>query len=202
MEVISKHLFIQDYATCYIKMQNQARQAPNSPDQIWSLEHNPVVTIGKSSDFSNILSSNKFPVIETDRGGKATYHGPGQLIVYTIINYRRLNLFPSALVQILEQGIIKFLSTKGLVGSRQKGAPGVYIEEKKIASIGLRFGKNFSYHGLSLNLDMDLSPFDDIHTCGFKDLEVTQLANFSVDFKLIDCANELRSILLELIYNL
>ena len=201
MKVISKHLFIQDYLTCYGKMQNQAKQAPSSPDQIWSLEHNPVITIGKSADFSNILSSNTLPVIETDRGGKATYHGPGQLIVYTIINYRRLSLSPTKLVRVLEFGIIEFLASKGLNGVRQKGAPGVYIEGKKIASIGLRFGKNFSYHGLSLNLNMDLSPFDNIYTCGFRDLEVTQLAHFDVPFTLIDCANDLRSILAELLYN-
>ena len=201
MKVVSKHLFLQDYLTCYREMQKQAHRSADSPDQIWSLEHNAVVTVGKSAGFSNILSSNMLPVIETDRGGQVTYHGPGQLVIYTIINYRRSSLSPRKFVEILEEGVLQFLFDKGIDGQRRRGAPGVYINEKKIASIGLRFGKNFSYHGLSLNLDMDLSHFDNIYTCGYKELEVTQLASLGIRESLFDCAEELRSILIKLIYN-
>ena len=201
MNVVSKHLFVQNYLTCYKNMLKEVKKSPSSPDQIWSLEHDPVITLGKSADFSGILNSKGLPIVETDRGGKTTYHGPGQLVLYTIINYRRSKLSPRKLVTILEQSMIDLLALKGLTGSRKDGAPGIYIDDKKIGSIGLRFGKNFSYHGMALNVNMDLSPFDEIYTCGYKNLEVTQLANFNINVSLIECATELRSILINLIYN-
>ena len=201
MKVISKHLYIQEYAACYKNMLIEAKKSPSCPDQIWSLEHEPVITIGKSADSSSILNSKGLPIMETDRGGKVTYHGPGQLVVYTIINYRSLKISPRMLVTKLEQSMIEFLASKGLTGSRRAGAPGVYIDNKKIGSIGLRFGKNFSYHGMAFNLNMDLSPFNQIHTCGYRDLEVTQLANFNSNVGMMECATELRSILINLIYN-
>ena len=201
MKVVSKHLYIQDYIYCYENMLIEAKKSPSSPDQIWSLEHDPVITLGKSADPSSILNSKGLPIVKTDRGGDATYHGPGQLVVYTIINYRRSKLSPRMLVTRLEQSMIEFLALKGLTGSRKDGAPGIYIDGKKIGSIGLRFGKNFSYHGMALNVNMELAPFNQIHTCGYKDLEVTQLANFNLNVGILECATELRSILINLIYN-
>ena len=119
MNVVSQPLYAQTYITCYKNMLNEAKKSPSSPDQIWSLEHDPVITLGKSADFSGILNSKGLPIVETDRGGKTTYHGPGQLVLYTIINYRRSRLSPRRIVTILEQSMIEFLSLKGLTGSRK-----------------------------------------------------------------------------------
>ena len=174
-QTIKKSIFIKIYESSFKtslcselhnllqKHAERGKKKPSSPDQIWSLEHDPVITLGKSADFSGILNPKGLPIVETDRGGKTTYHGPGQLVLYTIINYRRSKLSPRKLVTILEQSMIELLALKGLTGSRKDGAPGIYIDDKKIGSIGLRFGKNFSYHGMALNVNMDLSFRSDIY---------------------------------------
>lgn len=149
-------------------------------DELWITEHPPVYTLGLNGKREHLLNVGEIPVVNSDRGGQVTYHGPGQLIIYTLLDIKRLDLGIRSLVTTLEQAMIDALAHFDIVAVSRRDAPGVYVNNKKIGSIGLRIKRNCSYHGLSLNNHMDLRPFDHINTCGYSGLEVTQLADFGV----------------------
>ena len=145
-----------------------------TPDEIWFVQHPPVYTQGTACDLTALMESD-IPLVKSDRGGQITYHGPGQIVMYVMLNLKRHGLGVKALVDMLEQTMINVLDSFEIVAVRKQGAPGVYVEGAKIGALGLRFRKGFSYHGLSLNVDMDLSPFQNIDPCGYQDLPVTQI---------------------------
>ncbi|MEI8209345.1 MAG: lipoyl(octanoyl) transferase LipB [Methylococcales bacterium] len=177
-----RRLGLQDYEVTWQAMQafNQQREA-TTPDELWIVEHSPVYTLGLNGKREHLLNTGSIPIINSDRGGQVTYHGPGQLVVYTLLDIKRLNLNVRQLVTVLEQAVIRTLAEYGIVAIAQAEAPGVYVNSSKIASIGLRIKRNCSYHGLSLNNNMDLRPFDYINTCGYSDLKVTQLSALGVE---------------------
>jgi lipoyl(octanoyl) transferase len=151
-----------------------------SEDQLWLLEHPPVFTLGQAAKPEHLLKPGDIPVIHTDRGGQVTYHGPGQLIVYLLIDLRRAHLGVRDLVSQLEQAVIRLLADYHIDAKANPTAPGVYIDNKKIASLGLRVRRGCSLHGLSLNVDMDLEPFQRINPCGYPGLTVTQLTQIGI----------------------
>ncbi len=146
-------------------------------DEVWLLQHEPVYTQGQAGKPEHLLSANGIPVVKSDRGGQITYHGPGQLIAYLLIDLRRQGLGVRQLVTLIEQAVIALLAGVGITANTRDKAPGVYVNEQKIASLGLRVRKNCTYHGLSLNLDMDLAPFAGINVCGYQGLQVTRLSD-------------------------
>jgi lipoyl(octanoyl) transferase len=147
-------------------------------DEIWFVEHPPVFTLGTAADKSHILNAKNIPIIQTDRGGEVTYHGPGQLVIYFMLDIKRLELGPKSLVQSIQNFTKNLLNEFSIESNFIDGAPGVYVEDKKIASIGLRISKGKSYHGISINVDMDLEPFSNINPCGYQGLEVVQIKDF------------------------
>lgn len=172
---------LREYQATLKAMQSfSENRTPETADEIWVLEHSPVFTLGLNGKHEHILNPGSIPVIQTDRGGQITYHGPGQLILYSLLDINRLKLGVRQLVTILEQAIIDTLAQYGIKSDSKPEAPGVYVENKKIASIGLRVKKGCCYHGISVNNQMDLSAFDRINTCGYPDLEVTKLADHNV----------------------
>ena len=173
------------YEDTYGRMRSLV-QAKSLNDQIWLIEHSPVFTLGTAADPSHVLNPGSIPVIQTDRGGEVTFHGPGQLVMYFLLNIRLKNIGPKTLVSNLQSLIQNILYTYGIESSFVEGAPGVYVEEKKIASIGLRISKGKSYHGISINVDMDLKPFSLINPCGYEGLEVTQISEFDSNVTLED----------------
>jgi len=169
----------------------QARQ-PKTPDQLWIVEHPPVYTLGLNGKREHLLSvSEDIPVIQSDRGGQVTYHGPGQVMVYTLLDIKRLNFNIRQLVTLLETAMIDVLAGYDIRAIARADAPGVYVAGKKIGSIGLRIKNHCSYHGLSLNNNMDLSPFDAINPCGYSGLKVTQLADLGVTVNNAELADTL-----------
>jgi lipoyl(octanoyl) transferase len=179
--LVIRNLGLQDYETTWQDMQRftQARNA-DTADELWIVEHFPVYTLGLNGKREHLLNTGNIPVIDSDRGGQVTYHGPGQLVIYTLLDIKRLNLGVRQLVTILEQAMISTLAQHGITAVSRVEAPGVYVNDKKIGSIGLRIKKNCSYHGLSLNNDMNLRPFDHINTCGYSGLKVTQMSDLGV----------------------
>ena len=167
-----------DYETVWSRMQARVSQAPLT-DEWWLLEHPAVYTLGQNGDRSHLLAPGEIPVVVSDRGGQVTYHGPGQLVLYPLVNLKRSGMGIKQYVRILEQAAIDLLADFDVLGERRVGAPGVYVAGRKIASLGLRVRRGYCYHGLSLNLDMDLEPFSRIDPCGFEGLEMTQLASLT-----------------------
>ena len=167
----------QAYEDTYEQMQSLV-QGESFHDQIWLLEHPPVFTLGTAADNAHVLNPGDIPVIQTDRGGEVTFHGPGQLVIYFLLDIKQKKMGPKTLVANLQNLIQKILQHYSIKSSFIEGAPGVYVEEKKIASIGLRISKGRTYHGISLNVDMDLTPFSLINPCGYEGLEVTQISHF------------------------
>lgn len=177
-KLIVRQLGLQEYGFIWKKMQDfSANRNASTADELWCLEHPPVFTMGLNGKNKHLLNIKDIPVINIDRGGQVTYHGPGQLIIYTLIDLARLNIGVKELVNIIEQSIIDLLADYGINAQKKENAPGVYVDEAKIAALGLRIKKNRSYHGLSLNINMDLSPFLQINPCGFEGLAVTQLSD-------------------------
>ena len=180
--VTIRSLGLQAYETTWQDMQRYTLHRDiESADELWITEHPSVYTLGLNGKREHLLDTGDIPVINSDRGGQVTYHGPGQLIIYTLLDIQRLNLGVRALVTVLEQAMIFALAQYGITAKARIDAPGVYVRDKKIGSIGLRIKRNCCYHGLSLNNHMDLRPFDHINTCGYSGLEVTQLAALGVD---------------------
>ena len=167
----------QAYADTYEKMRSLV-QADSFDDEIWLLEHDAVFTLGTAADPSHVLNPGNIPIIQTDRGGEVTFHGPGQLVIYLLLDIKTKKIGPKALVANLQNLIQNILQHYSIESSFVEGAPGVYVGEKKIASIGLRISKGRTYHGISLNVDMDLEPFSRINPCGYEGLEVTQISHF------------------------
>jgi lipoyl(octanoyl) transferase len=157
-----------------------AARGPDTADEIWLLEHPPVFTLGLAGKREHILQVSDIPIIPIDRGGQVTYHGPGQLVAYLLLDLKRRGYGVRELVQRMEQAVIDLLADYGIEGQRRDKAPGVYVSEKKIAALGLRIKHGMSYHGLALNVDMDLTPFGYINPCGYEGLEVTQLSALGV----------------------
>jgi lipoyl(octanoyl) transferase len=155
---------------------NQAR-GPATPDEIWLLEHEPVYTLGLAGREEHILDPRDVPVVHSDRGGQVTYHGPGQLVAYVMLDLKRRGLGVKDLVRRLEQSVIDFLRGHRIEGERRAGMPGIYVDSAKIAAVGLRIAHGCSYHGLSINVDLDLAPYAGIDACGYPDLASTRLAD-------------------------
>lgn len=158
---------------------NQAR-GPDTPDEIWLLEHEPVFTLGLAGRREHVLDAGDIPVVQCDRGGQVTYHGPGQVVAYVLFDLRRTRMGVKDLVRRLEQAAIDLLAHYRIRGERRAGMPGVYVEGAKIAAVGLRIANGCSYHGLSLNVDMDLGPYERIDPCGYPGLASTRLADHGV----------------------
>lgn len=148
-----------------------------SPDELWLVEHPSVFTLGQAGKPEHLLNPEDIPVVQSDRGGQVTYHGPGQLVIYPLLDLRRLGLGVRDFVTLLEQLIIDTLNVFAIAGKRKPGAPGVYVDGKKIASLGLRVRNGCTLHGISINVDMNLSPFQRINPCGYPGLEVTQISD-------------------------
>jgi lipoyl(octanoyl) transferase len=179
--MIVKNLGIQHYENVWREMQNFTQnRTPDTPDEIWLCEHFPVFTLGLNGRREHLLNIGNIPVVQTDRGGQVTYHGKGQAIVYILFDLKRLNLNSQQIVSCLENVMIQTLADFQIHAAAKADARGVYVENKKIGSIGLRIKKNGCYHGLSLNNNMDLTPFNFINPCGYADLKMTQLADFGV----------------------
>jgi lipoyl(octanoyl) transferase len=170
-----------DYAATFHAMQEfTAARTPSTPDEIWLVEHPPVYTMGLKGRGQHYSPIQGIPVVQTDRGGDMTYHGPGQVVAYVLLDLTRLGLGPKELVHRLEQAVIDLLAARGVTGQRRPGAPGVYVAQAKIAALGLRVRHGCSYHGLALNVDMDLAPFSRIAPCGDAGLDTTQLADLGL----------------------
>ncbi len=167
----------QAYADTYEKMRSLV-QADSFDDEIWLLEHDAVFTLGTAADPSHVLNPGNIPIVQTDRGGEVTFHGPGQLVIYFLLDIKTKKIGPKSLVANLQNLFQNILKHHAIESSFVEGAPGVYVGEKKIASIGLRISKGRTYHGISLNVDMDLEPFSLINPCGYEGLEVTQISHF------------------------
>lgn len=153
------------------------QRTPATPDEFWFLEHPPVFTQGVQGRAEHVLDAGDIPVVQIDRGGQVTYHGPGQLVVYTLLDLRRLGIGPRGLVERLETAIIACLDDYGIQSHARKSAHGVYVGKKKIASLGLRIRRGCSFHGLALNVDCDLEPFTRINPCGFRGLAMTRMCD-------------------------
>lgn len=175
---VIRNLGKQDYEALWQQMrQFTVDRSADTEDELWLVEHPPTYTLGLSGKHEHLLNTGNIPVIQSDRGGQVTYHGPGQVVIYTLLDLSRLKLNSRQLVSLLEQAMITALASYGISSAARPDAPGVYVNDKKIGSIGIRIKRNCSYHGLSLNNNMDLRPFDGINTCGYADLKVTQLAD-------------------------
>ena len=153
-------------------------------NEIWMLEHPPIFTLGTAADKQHVLNANNIPVVQSDRGGEVTYHGPGQLVIYFMIDIKKTKLGPKSLVSTLQEFTQSLLKEYAIDSTFIEGAPGVYVGGKKIASIGLRISKGKTYHGISINVDMDLTPFSYINPCGYEGLEVAQIKDFKKDITL------------------
>jgi len=177
MSLRVRELGLQPYQQVWQDMQQFTDQRSDSTqDELWLLQHPPVYTLGKNGKPEHILDAQGIPVIKSDRGGQVTYHGPGQVIVYTLLDLNRMNIGVRELVTRIENSIIELLDDYAVGGRARRDAPGVYVEDRKIAALGLRVRKGRSFHGLALNVDMDLEPFSRINPCGYQGLEVTQLS--------------------------
>jgi lipoyl(octanoyl) transferase len=189
-----RQLGLVDYEPVWHDMQafTSARTATTA-DELWLLEHPPVFTLGRNGKQEHLLDTGTIPVIRVDRGGQVTYHGPGQLVAYTLLDITRRQLGVQSLVRMLEQAVIDLLSDYHIDGRRRDRAPGVYVDGRKIAALGLRVRSGRTFHGLSLNVDMDLGPFSMINPCGYRGLQVTQLADLGVDAPLASIGEKFRT---------
>lgn len=158
----------------------------NTPDELWLLEHAPVFTQGLAGKAEHVLNPGDIPVVQTDRGGQVTYHGPGQLVAYLLFDLRRLNIGIRQMVRLLEQSVVDVLAEYGITAAGRCDAPGVYVDNAKICSIGLRVKRGCTYHGIALNVAMDLTPFSRINPCGFKQLQMTDISAFQKGVEVLD----------------
>ena len=163
----------------------------DTADELWLLEHPPVFTLGRNGKPEHVHDTGDIPLIKVDRGGQVTYHGPGQLVAYLLLDLNRRGLGVQSLVRLLEQAVIDLLAVHAVRGERRDKAPGVYVDGRKIAALGLRVRRGCSFHGLSLNVDMDLAPFGMINPCGYRGLEVTQTSALGIDVPVDDIATQL-----------
>ena len=193
MRPVIRHLGEVDYLKTWQAMQDftDTRDAETA-DEFWFLQHPPIYTLGKNGKPEHVLNAQDIPVVNSDRGGQVTYHVPGQIIVNTLLDLNRFNIGVRELVTRIEQSVIELLADYGVNSSARRDAPGVYINDAKIAALGLRVRKGRSFHGLALNADMDLEPFSRINPCGYEGLEVTQLKNFIDDLAIDEVVSDLQ----------
>lgn len=192
MTILVKHLGLSDYAFTYEAMKIFTKnRTSETPDEIWVLEHPPVFTLGLAGAVENLHSpSTHIPLVQVDRGGEITYHGPGQIVVYLLLDLRRLGIFVKELVSCLEQSLIDTLADFGIQAQRHPGAPGIYVSEQsgvssewigaKVAALGLKVSKSCSYHGLALNVATDLDAFARIHPCGYEGLRTVDMQTLGI----------------------
>lgn len=189
---VIRHLGRTEFEPTWRAMQDfTTNRTSETPDEIWLTEHSPVYTLGLNRKDVRMPSRDDIHVVNTDRGGKITYHGPGQSIIYVLIDLKRKGINVRQLVSAMENSVVALLQEANIDAASKTDAPGVYVQEKKIASLGLRLKKECCYHGLSLNVDMDLSPFNAIDPCGYQGLEVTQLKSLGVDLTQTETATKL-----------
>ncbi len=184
-QLVVRELGLVDYQPTFTAMrQFTDSRAVDTPDELWLLQHPPVFTQGQAGKAEHVLAPGDIPVIQVDRGGQVTYHGPGQWVLYLMVDLRRQQLGVRDLVTLLESSVVQLLGEYAIVAAAQPQAPGVYVAGEKIASLGLRVRRGCSYHGLALNVDMDLQPFDRINPCGYEGLTVTSMAKLLPDVRL------------------
>lgn len=192
MPALVKHLGLADYASTYEAMRLFTKERDSTtPDEIWVLEHPPVFTLGLAGDASNLHSpSNQIPLVQVDRGGEITYHGPGQIVIYLLLDLKRLGIYVKELVSRIEQALIDTLADFGIQAERHPGAPGIYVSKQsgvpvewvgaKVAALGLKVSKSCSYHGLALNVATDLEAFGRIHPCGYEGLKTVDMQTLGI----------------------
>jgi lipoyl(octanoyl) transferase len=201
-ELVIKHMGLQEYGPMLQQLkQFTHNRTTQTPDEIWLLQHLPVFTQGQAGKAEHLLNPANIPVVQSDRGGQITYHGPGQLIVYCLIDIQRKNLNTRQFVTLLEDCVIELLALYGIVARGDRDAPGVYIDKAKICSIGLRVRHGRTYHGLSLNVDMDLDPFKRINPCGYAGMQVVQLRDYVPGITLEIVSQQILAILYSKLYS-
>jgi lipoyl(octanoyl) transferase len=177
---VIKRLGLVDYVPTWQAMQRFTdERTADTPDEIWLLEHPPVFTLGMNAKPEHLLAPGDIPVVQIDRGGQVTYHGPGQLVVYPLVDLRRAGLGVRDLVTALERSVIDYVAQFGVVAECRRSAPGVYVADRKLASVGIRIRRGASYHGMAMNVSLDTEPFTRINPCGYAGLQVTRLADLS-----------------------
>lgn len=195
--LVVKNLGVEHYTETWQAMKKftDSREA-HAADEIWFVQHPPVYTLGQAGKVEHLLTPGDIPVVHSDRGGQVTYHGPGQLVCYLLLDVRRRQLGVRDLVTAIEQSIVQLVDAYGVVSESKREAPGVYVDGRKLAALGLRIRKGCSYHGLSLNVDMDLEPFSNINPCGFEGLEVIDMKRLGIDRSMTELRKELTDILI------
>lgn len=180
-KLVVRQLGLQPYLPVYEQMLAAVEGRTNeSADELWLLQHEAVFTQGQAGKAEHVLFAGDIPVVQTDRGGQVTYHGPGQLVIYLLIDIKRLGIGPRILVEAIEAALVNTLQHWSIESAARQDAPGVYVGERKIASLGLRIKQGCSFHGLALNIDMDLEPFQRINPCGYSGMQMTQMKNETV----------------------
>lgn len=176
-----------------------AARTEGTPDEIWLLEHPPVFTQGLNGRHEHVLAPGDIPVVQVDRGGQVTYHGPGQLVVYPLLDLKRYGLTVRGLVELLENAVIALCAAHGIEAIGRRDAPGVYVQGRKLASVGLRIKRNCSYHGLALNVVNDLAPFSRINPCGYAGLQVVRLADLAPGMEVTEAGEFFAQFLLDVL---
>jgi len=190
--VKTRYLGRQDYVPLWREMQQFTDERDEStPDEIWFCEHPPVFTLGLNASKEHLLAPGDIPVVQIDRGGQVTFHGPGQLMVYPLIDIRRANIGVRTLVTALEQSVVDLAAEFHVAAAARADAPGVYVEGDKLASVGLRIRRGSSFHGMALNVDVDLEPFTRINPCGYAELKMTDLHRLGIDLQLAATSEKL-----------
>ena len=198
MNSVVKRLGRVDYEPTFRAMQDfTAARTAETPDELWIVEHPPVYTLGQAGKPEHILEDVGIPIVKIDRGGQVTYHGPGQVVIYLLLDLQRLKIKVRELVTAIEQAVIDFLAAQGVAAERRAGAPGVYVGDAKIAALGLKIKNGCSYHGLALNVDMDLSPFAAINPCGYAGLKVIQTKDLDIPLTAHEAGEQLSQHLLQ-----
>jgi lipoyl(octanoyl) transferase len=198
---IVRNLGLVEYEPTWRAMQRFTDQrAADTPDEIWFLEHPPVFTLGMNASRDHVLAAGDIPVVQIDRGGQVTYHGPGQLVIYPLVDLRRAALGVRDIVTALERSIIDYAAELGIAAECRRHAPGVYVEDRKLASVGIRVRRGASYHGVALNVSVDLEPFRRINPCGYPGLEMTRLADLTPVHSVAIAAEALQPHLLRRLY--
>lgn len=198
MNLLVKRLGQVAYEPTFQAMQDfTAKRTAETPDELWIVEHPPVYTLGQAGKPEHILRDVGIPIVKIDRGGQVTYHGPGQVVIYLLLDLPRLKIKVRELVTAIEQAVIDLLAEYGVIAERRDGAPGVYVGDAKVAALGLRIRNGCSYHGVSLNVDMDLSPFTAINPCGYAGLEVVQTKDLNIPLTAHEAGERLSHYLLQ-----
>ncbi|MEL7293465.1 MAG: lipoyl(octanoyl) transferase LipB [Pseudomonadota bacterium] len=199
-QLVVKHLGRQDYEPIWQAMHDFTdNRTEETADEVWLVEHNPVFTQGQAGKAEHLLNTGDIPVVQSDRGGQVTYHGPGQLVAYFLINLRRKKLGVRDLVTHIENLVINTLKAYNIESTARPDAPGVYVDGRKICSLGLRIRKGCSFHGLALNVNMDLSPFQRINPCGYAGMEMVQVSQLGGPDDVIQVENKLVEELVKLL---